>query len=92
MIYTDIGLQIENNSYTESIVLKLFENFENTNRCVYFDSWYSSISLCKKHKEKGFKAISTIRNNAKFLPDNNLLNNSSKKYAYDNNNKSLIKL
>ena len=82
-------IQFENNSYTESIVSKLLEKLENTNRCIYFDSWYSSISLCKKLTEKSFKLISTIRNNVKNLLDSNLLNNSSKKYAYDNNNKSL---
>ena len=54
-------IKIENNFYTESIVLKLLESLENTNRCVYFDSWYSSIFLCKKLTEKSFKVILTIR-------------------------------
>ena len=65
-------------SYTESIVLKVLSKHENKGYRIFFDSWYSSISLNNILTKKGFQVISTLRLNAKNFPDKTSLENSSK--------------
>ena len=55
----------DEDSFTENIVLSLVKNIENSGRTLFFDSWYSSISLIHKLTNKGFKVVTTLRKNAK---------------------------
>ena len=77
-------------SYTESIVLKLLSKHENKGYRIFFDSWYSSISLINILTKKWFQAISTLRLNTKNFPDKTSLENSSKKYGYNNKYHTII--
>ena len=70
-------------SYTKSIVFKLLSKHENKGYIIFFDIWYSSISLLNILTKKGFKVISTLRVNDKNFPDKTSLENSSKKYRYN---------
>ena len=80
------------NSFTENIVLSLVKNIENSGRTLFFDSWKSSISLIHKLTNKGFKVVTTIRKNAKNLLNKEDLENSSKHYAFSNENNWFIQL
>ena len=77
-------------SYTESVVVKLLSKHENKGYIIFFDSWYSSISLINILTKKGFRAISTLRLNAKNFLDKTSLENSSKKYGYNNEYHTII--
>ena len=77
-------------NYIESIVLKLLSKHENKGYRIFFDSWYSSISLINILTKKGFQAISTLRLNANNFLDITNLENSSKKYGYYNEYHTII--
>lgn len=62
-------------SYTESIVLKLLSKYENKDHRMFFESWYSSISLINILTKKGFQAIST-KIKCKNFPDKTSLENT----------------
>jgi len=57
-----------NNNLTQSIVLYLVQGLENKNHILYMDSWYTSIELAKKLKEKGIDFTGILKNNALGLP------------------------
>ena len=65
--------------------MKVLSKHENKGYRIFFDSWYSSISLINILTYKGFQAVSILRLNAKNFPDKNSLGNSSKKYGYNKN-------
>ena len=99
MLFSIVGrdnknLIIENvgDSFTENIVLSLVKNIENSGRTLFFDSWYSSISLIHKLTIKGFRVVTTLRKNAKNIPNKVDLENSSKHYAHSNENNCFIQL
>ena len=82
----------DEDSFTENIVLSLIVNIGNRGRILFFNSWYSSISLIHKPTNKGFRVVTTLRKNAKNLPNKEDLENSSKHYAFSNENNCFIKL
>ena len=55
----------DNPSATESIILRLISKITDN---IFFDGWYSSISLLNKLTEKGNRNITVIRGNAKDFP------------------------
>ena len=63
---------------------------ENKSYRIFFDNWYSSISFINIYTKIGFQAISTLRANAKNFPDKTSLENSSKKYGYNNEYHEII--
>ena len=69
----------DDSRYAEFIVLKLIENIKNGPHRLFFDGWYSSISLLTKLKQRGFLAMSILRNNTKNLPK---LIKNNKDFAY----------
>ena len=79
-------------SFTENIELSLVKNIENIGRTLFFDSWYSSISLIYKLTIKGFRVATTLRKNTKNLPNKENLKNSSKHYAFSTENNWFIQL
>ena len=56
----------DEDSFTENIILSLVKNIENSGRTLFFDSWYS---LINKLTNKGFRVVTTLRKNAKNLPN-----------------------
>ena len=73
----------DDSAYAENIVLKLIENIKkNEPHRIFFDGWYSSISLLTKLKKRGFLALSILRNNTKDIPKN-IKNNKSFAYSKD---------
>ena len=59
----------ENPSITESIFLRLLSPIKDNNqRCVFFNGWYSSISLMEKRSKKNYLNFIVLRNKAKNLP------------------------
>ena len=56
----------DEDSFTENIVLSLVKNIENSGRTLFLDSWYS---LIHKLTNKGFRVVTTLRKNAKNLPN-----------------------
>ena len=68
------------NSLSESIVLKLLSCIKDTDkkkRNVFFDGWYSSISLMRKLTKLGFLNTTVLRATSKELPE------KIKKEGYD---------
>ena len=56
-------------SLTESIVLRLLSPVhDNVQRNIFFDGWYSSISLMKKLTKMGYLNTTILRNNSKEVP------------------------
>ena len=82
--YKNLIMFNEEISFTENIVLKLLESLKGKGHRVFFDSWYSSVSLVEKLTEKGFQVISTLRNNTKNLPPKSEFNKNSNNFAYCN--------
>ena len=73
----------DDSSYAENIVMKLIENIKvNQPHRIFFDGWYSSVSLLSKLKKKGFLALSILRNNTKDIPQK-LKSNKSFAYSKD---------
>ena len=70
-------------NYSHQIILTLVKELEK-GHLIIFDSWYDNINLCKDLTRMGFNYISVLRNNSADLPDKIKLDNSSKKYAYNN--------
>ena len=59
----------DNNSLSESIVLRLVSCFnDNKQRNIFFDGWYSSISLMKKLSSMGYLNTTVLRAYSKELP------------------------
>ena len=61
----------DTNSVTESVVLKLLECIKDSHkkqRNLFFDGWYSSISLMKKLTKMGYLNTTVLRSNSKELP------------------------
>jgi len=59
----------DNSSFTESIVLRLLSCLhDNKQRNVFFDGWYSSISLMRKLTKMGYLNTTILRNNSKEIP------------------------
>ena len=79
-------------SFTENIVLSLLEGLEKSGKKVFFDSWYSSINLCGELSKREILFCSTLRANAKNIPNNVEISKSSKNYAYSNSKSGLIQL
>lgn len=74
----------DNPSVTESIVLRLISKItDNKERNIFFDGWYSSISLLNKLTEKGYRNTTVIRGNAKDLPSK--IKKDGYENAYKNN-------
>jgi len=88
--YRNLIMEDEEISFTENIVLSLLKKLENKGHRVFFDSWYSSVSLVEKLTEKGFQVISTLRNTSKNLPPKSEFNKNSKNFAYCNEKRALI--
>ena len=82
-LYKELIAPEQDELFTKQIVLTLLTNLENKGIKVFFDGWYSFISLAKELNSKGFFFISTIRQNIKNFPEKNLIENSSKHYAFD---------
>ena len=71
----------DNSSLTESIVLRLLSCIkDNKQRNVFFDGWYSSISLMKKLTKMGYLNTTVLRNNSKELPEKIKLSGYDKAY------------
>jgi len=88
--YKNLIIEDEEISFTENIVLSLLQKLEGQGHRVFFDSWYSSVSLIEKLTDKGFQVISTLRNNSKNLPSKSEFNKNSKNFAYCNEMRALI--
>ena len=88
--YKNLLIEDEEISFTENIVLSLLQKLEGKGHRVFFDSWYSSVSLIEKLTDKGFQVISTLRNNSKNLPSKSEFNKNSKNFAYCNEMRALI--
>ena len=88
--YKELVAPEKERTFAYQIVINLVDNLPRNGFTLFFDSWYSSINLGKELTKKGFNFVTTLRSNACGLPDKNLLANSSKHYAYDNNNKCII--
>lgn len=59
----------DNQSFTESIVLRLLSSLKDKKqRNLYFDRWYSSINLMKKLSQMNYLNTTVLRANAKELP------------------------
>jgi len=59
----------DNESIAESVVLRLISCIhDNKQRNIFFDGWYSSISLMKKLTKMGYLNTTILRNNSKELP------------------------
>ena len=82
-LYNELIAPEQDELFTKQIVLSLLTNLKNKRHKVFFDNWYSSISLAKELNSKCFFFISTIRQNIKNFPEKNLIENSSKHYAFD---------
>ena len=68
----------ECDSLSESIVLKLLEPInDKKKRNIFFDGWYSSISLMRKLTKLGFLNTTVLRSTSKELPE------KIKKEGYD---------
>ena len=78
------------NSFAYQIVITLVKRLKESGYRIYCDSWYGSIALIKELSLKGFEIITTLRANAKDLPDKEKLEKSSKQYAYDNSSNIII--
>ena len=89
--YRNLIMEDEEISFTENIVLSLLKKLEHKGHRVFFDSWYSSVSLVEKLTERGFQVISTLRNTSKNLPSKAEFNKNSKNFAYCNEKRALIK-
>jgi len=77
----------DNSSLTESVVLKLLSKIKDKKqRNLFFDGWYSSISLMKKLTTMGYKNTTILRSNSKELPAKIKLEGYDKAY----NNEILI--
>ena len=83
-LYKELIASEKDDLFTKQIVLSLLTGLENKGHKVFFDSWYASISLAKELNSRGFYFISTLRQNTKNFPEKNLIENSSKHYAFDN--------
>ena len=75
----------DNNNLDYQIVMTLIKSLSGKGYHNFYDSWYGSIYLIKDLSEKGYEIITFLRVNAKNLPNKIDLNNSSKKYVYNNN-------
>jgi len=59
----------DNSSLSESIVLRLLSCLnDKKQRNIFFDGWYSSISLMKKLTKLGYLNTTVLRNNSRDLP------------------------
>jgi hypothetical protein len=72
----------DNSSLAESIVLRLLSCLnDKRQRNVFFDGWYSSISLMKKLTKMGYLNTTILRNNSKDLPQKIKQEGYDKAYA-----------
>lgn len=55
--------QTTNTSLREKVVMRLFEPYANKNYCLYFDNYFTSITLLENLLEKKLFACGTIRVN-----------------------------
>ena len=64
-IYTGKDMKLEGDLGTSgNIVLRLTKDIEgNRDHKVYFDNWFSSVELVKTLKDRGIRAVGTIRKN-----------------------------
>lgn len=88
--YRNLIMEDEEISFIENIVLSLLKKLEHKGHRVFFDIWYSSVSLVEKLTERGFQVISTLRNTSKNLPSKAEFNKNSKNLAYCNEKRALI--
>ena len=77
-------------NYLQSKLILLLTGLENKWHIVFFDSCYASISLAKELNSRRFYIISILRQNTKNFPEKNLIENSSKLYAFDNKDNIII--
>ena len=63
------GKDFINSSLAESVVLRLLTYIkDNKQRNLFYDGWYSSISLMKKLTKMGYLITTILRTNSKELP------------------------
>ena len=60
---------MESSKTTESVALTLLQGLEHRGHDVYMDNYYSSPTLYKKLKEKGFGACGTVRADRQGMPE-----------------------
>jgi len=65
--YKDL-ITLPNHSFTESIIVRLTKYYSHNNHIIYFDSWYSSLSIFTKLKEMGIYATSILKNTYNNIP------------------------
>ena len=88
--YKNLITEDKNKKFAQQIVNTLVDRLPGTGYRIFCDSWYASVDLVKDMTEKNFSIITSLRSNAIDLPNKELISNSSKKYAYNNENHLII--